>query len=406
MTGSILRKFHAAFYKHPVKTSQDAIILKCCQAVPISRKRPRTLRLDPAYGIQTPARASKQYTIKYHIKVNKQSLTVCQKKFLAATCLKKGQVSNLVQKSFVSGEFPLEKRGGDRKTSIHAFIQKLHCSEPHYCRSQTTIRKYLPSDLNIRKLYCRVVKILSYDCQKNMNLPKVPDQSCYYSRQLFLFNFTIVEGTSKAPLNRSNVFANVWTENTYSKISNTIASAIYNHLNKTDLANITTIRLLTDVCGGQNKNSTMITMCCKWLLEHPSIKRVELVFPVTGDSYLPADRVFGNSEKVFRKMDTIITHKQYLDVICQQATIVKVGEDFTVYDFKKETEKKLKPPERWKVHFAQCKRFSIKRSKRIGNVLVQSERFYKTQTGKYENVCRKDKIMSMIAPDVIRPTYL
>lgn len=117
VTGSILRKFHAAFFKHPVKTSQDAIILKCCQAVPISRKRPRTLRLDPAYGIQTPARASKQYTIKYHIKVNKQSLTVCQKMFLAATCLKKGQVSNLVQKSFVSGEFPLEKRGGDRKTS-------------------------------------------------------------------------------------------------------------------------------------------------------------------------------------------------------------------------------------------------------------------------------------------------
>lgn len=117
------------------------------------------------------------------------------------------------------------------------------------------------------------VKILSYDCQKNMNLPKVPDQSCYYSRQLYLFNFTIVEGTSKAPLNKNNVFANVWTENTYSKYSNTIASAVYNHLNKTDLTNITTVRLISDVCGGQNKNSTIITMCCKWLLEHPLIKK-------------------------------------------------------------------------------------------------------------------------------------
>ena len=75
-------------------------------------------------------------------------------------------------------------------------------------------------------------------------------------------------------------------------------------------------------------------MCSKWLLEHPSIKSIELVFPVTGHSYLPADRVFGNREKLFRKMYTIVEPKQYLDIISQQSTIVKVGEDFPVYDLK------------------------------------------------------------------------
>lgn len=155
---NILRKFHTAF---SVKSSQDAIILKCCQAMPIRRKRPRTLRVDPTSGILTPTRASKQFTIKYHVKVDKQSIPVCQKMFLAALCLKKGRVTNLVEKSFVSGEFPIEKRGGDRKTnmfkdkkaSVRAFICKLQCSEPHYCRNQTSVRKYLPSELNIRKLY-------------------------------------------------------------------------------------------------------------------------------------------------------------------------------------------------------------------------------------------------------------
>lgn len=143
VTGTILRKFHTAFYKNPVKSSQDAIILKCCQAVPIHRKRPRTLRLDPVSGVQSTVKATKQFTIKYHVKVDKESLLVCQKVFLAALCLKKGRVTNLVQKSFISGEFPVEKRGGDRKTtlfrnvkeSVHAFIRKLKCSEPHYCRS-------------------------------------------------------------------------------------------------------------------------------------------------------------------------------------------------------------------------------------------------------------------------------
>ncbi|XP_050665650.1 uncharacterized protein LOC126965910 [Leptidea sinapis] len=49
--------------------------------------------------------------------------------------------------------------------------------------------------------------ILSYDCQKNLCLPKTPDQSAYYSRQINLFNFTIVQGSSKSKLEPSNVFA-------------------------------------------------------------------------------------------------------------------------------------------------------------------------------------------------------
>lgn len=35
---------------------------------------------------------------------------------------------------------------------------------------------------------------LSYDCQKNNPLPKVPDQSKYYSRQIYVQNFTVVRG--------------------------------------------------------------------------------------------------------------------------------------------------------------------------------------------------------------------
>lgn len=162
------------------------------------------------------------------------------------------------------------------------------------------------------------VLILSYDCQKNMMLPKLPDQSCYYSRQLHLYNFTIVEGTSKSSLTKDNVFANVWTEEGFAKDSNTISSAVYHRLNNTKLDGIKTVRLISDGCGGQNKNKNMITMCCKWLLEHLTVKSVELVFPVTGHSYLPADRVFGNTEKSFRKLDTIISPNQYIEIISEK----------------------------------------------------------------------------------------
>lgn len=36
---------------------------------------------------------------------------------------------------------------------------------------------------------------LSFDCQKNLVNPKVQDQVAYYSRQLYTYNFTIIQGT-------------------------------------------------------------------------------------------------------------------------------------------------------------------------------------------------------------------
>lgn len=38
---------------------------------------------------------------------------------------------------------------------------------------------------------------MSFDCQKNMEIPKIPDQSAYYSRQLYNYNFTTCVGSSK-----------------------------------------------------------------------------------------------------------------------------------------------------------------------------------------------------------------
>lgn len=37
---------------------------------------------------------------------------------------------------------------------------------------------------------------LSYDCQKNLAMPKIPDQAEYYARQLFLYNCIIFQGSS------------------------------------------------------------------------------------------------------------------------------------------------------------------------------------------------------------------
>lgn len=47
---------------------------------------------------------------------------------------------------------------------------------------------------------------LSFDCQKNMVFPKLPDQVAYYSRQLYMYNFTVCLVSSKTNQNIDNTF--------------------------------------------------------------------------------------------------------------------------------------------------------------------------------------------------------
>lgn len=183
------------------------------------------------------------------------------------------------------------------------------------------------------------IKIISFDCQKNMVLPKIPDQSTYYSRQLYFYNFTVVEGNSKTKLTPQNVFSYCWTEEQFAKDANLISSAVYHRLCHTEIPQqCTTLRLMADGCAGQNKNTMLIAMISKWLVQNAPahIKVVEIVFPVVGHSFLPADRVFARIEKELRKVENIISPNEYLKVVGEHSTPILIASDspVTVYDWK------------------------------------------------------------------------
>ncbi|PSN57266.1 hypothetical protein C0J52_02553 [Blattella germanica] len=163
--------------------------------------------------------------------------------------------------------------------------------------------------------------------KKNLVLPKIPDQAIYYSRQLYMYNFTICLGTSHDHQTKDNTFMYVWLEFCRPKGSNEIASAVYDRLKKLDLSGITKLKLVADSCGGQNKNSTIIGMIFYWLRnESPqTIEEVELVF---------ANRIFGRIEKETKKLDTIIKPEDYCNIFNNYGTIIKLGTDCRVYDWK------------------------------------------------------------------------
>lgn len=65
---------------------------------------------------------------------------------------------------------------------------------------------------------------------------------------------------------------------------------------------------MADGCGGQNKNTIMITMILYWLalFAPPQIEHMELIFSVTDHSFIPLDRVFGRIERKLKKREMIL----------------------------------------------------------------------------------------------------
>ena len=100
--------------------------------------------------------------------------------------------------------------------------------------------------------------------------------------------------------------------------------------------NVKTVRLMADGCGGQNKNSLLITMVSKCLsINAPvHVNTVEVICPVTGHSYTPSDRVFARIEKVIRKVDTIVDSNDYEKIFSDHCTLFELSSDLVpVYDW-------------------------------------------------------------------------
>lgn len=53
----------------------------------------------------------------------------------------------------------------------------------------------------------------------------------------------------------------------------------------------------------------MISALAKWLSEDTPVNKqeIEMVFPITGHSFLPPDRGFAHIEKIAKKKDSIVT---------------------------------------------------------------------------------------------------
>lgn len=171
---------------------------------------------------------------------------------------------------------------------------------------------------------------LCFDLQQIQPLPKSAIQEAYYSRQIGYYCSCIVDSDG------SNPSFYVWTEEQAGKGSVEVSSALIEHLNSMNISvNVKTIRLFCDGCGAQNKNNYVLHSLMHFLLKTESkVETIQLIFPVRGHSFLPADRVFGRIEKLLRKRPTIIRKEEYVEIYKTVGCVKELGVDWTLYDTK------------------------------------------------------------------------
>lgn len=140
---------------------------------------------------------------------------------------------------------------------------------------------------------------------------------------------------------------------------------------------------------------------------HDILKKIEIIFPVVGHLFLPADRVFGRIEKEFRKRDTVLDPDGYINIIKEHSTVIQVSNECPVLDWKNAVKTVTKDTGSWHIPFMKCKRFILKRSKLIaGGVVLKGEPNYTVDLGVYRTVSKKGKTASNITPVDIMPSLV
>ena len=163
--------------------------------------------------------------------------------------------------------------------------------------------------------------VIAVDLQQTLPVPKLNINRAYYTRKLWLYNLCVYDVKAQKPT------LYLWDETQGGRGADDIASCIHRWIR--DNANgRKKLKIFADNCAAQNKNRTIVLMALQ-KVHQKILDRVDFIYLVSGHSYLPCDRVFGNIEKKLRTLGNIPTPVRYASIIESSTkvppTIVRLG---------------------------------------------------------------------------------
>lgn len=232
----------------------------------------------------------KVFTKQYNIEFAPPKKDLCN--FCSEIDIKIEQLQNATSESDVSTRTELEGK------------KKAHLEDA------ATTRVMMKHELNTHPLD-EEFRAIAIDLQQQQLCPKMPVNRAYYTSKLWFRNFCIFDITGK----KAYMFP--WDETAGSRGPNEIVSCILRwlkHVRETEGKRVSKLRIFADNCAGQNKNIYVVLFFLQQI-QLTLLRRVDIVFLVSGHSYMHCDRAFGVVEKMYQKEAYITSIPQYIDLL-------------------------------------------------------------------------------------------
>ncbi|KAK5648380.1 hypothetical protein RI129_003272 [Pyrocoelia pectoralis] len=214
------------------------------------------------------------------------------------------------------------------------------------------------------------IKIV-FDMQQNQPLPKLSVGEVFFSRQVWLYNLTIM--IHKRKQEKKYIFHYVWLETESGRGANEVASCVRHFLDhmEENFENLLGFKpekklklvLFSDACASQNKNVIVMGALMNFIERSKIFSTMQHIFPIRGHSYMPADRVFGRIEKEYRKHEEMISPKDYCDILEKTGNLMRYGKDWTVRELKTQAKKMFKSKLPFKISEAKVIQYQRVRDK-------------------------------------------
>lgn len=142
------------------------------------------------------------------------------------------------------------------------------------------------------------LKVITFDMQKVLYVPKCDVGEFFYRRKLSNYNFTIFDCTNKQA---TNYF---WEQTTGKRGSDEMSSYVQNYIEDPVNKEVTEFHIYSDSCFGQNKNQFLFSMYYLIAMKH-HLKIVHRYLE-KGHTQMEVDSVHARIENKTRKLDIFV----------------------------------------------------------------------------------------------------